>query len=141
MHTTSAIHLEVAFGLDTDSLLNALARFTSRRGVPSTISSDNGTNLVGAVNELKQLVTQLDQQKIKRTTAHNNVEWFSNPAAAPHFGGVFESEVKSAKKALCAVRGNSDVTDEELITACPGVGFASKHFQCKLHKVLCCVYE
>ena len=58
--TTRAIHLEVAFGLDTDSFLNALSRFTSRRGTPSAITSDNGTKFVGAVNELKELEKQLD---------------------------------------------------------------------------------
>ena len=63
--TTRAIHLEVAFGLDTDSFLNALSRFTSRRGTPSKITSDNGTNFVGVVNEIKELVEQLDKEKIQ----------------------------------------------------------------------------
>ena len=44
-----------------------------------------------------------------------------NPPSAPHFGGVFECMVKAAKKALYAVLGTSDATDEELITACAGV--------------------
>ena len=52
---TRVIHLEVAFGLDTDNFLNALERFTSRRGTPSEIISDNGTNFVGAVNEMREL--------------------------------------------------------------------------------------
>ena len=43
-------------GLDTDSFLNAFTIFTSRRGVPKDIIRENGTNLVGAVNELKELV-------------------------------------------------------------------------------------
>ncbi|XP_028413247.1 uncharacterized protein LOC114536094 [Dendronephthya gigantea] len=112
---TRAIHLEVAFGLDTDSFLNAFERFTSRRGIPSEIISDNGTNFVGAVSELKELANKLDKEKIQRFTAHKNVKWVFNPPAAPHFGGVFESMVKTAKRALYAVLGNSDVTDEELI--------------------------
>ena len=121
--TTRAVHLEVAFGLDTDSFLNALTRFTSRRGTPSKMTSDNGTNFVGAVavNELTELVGQLDRDKIQRRTASTNIEWVFNPPGAPHFGGVFEIMVKAAKKALYAVLGNSDVTDEELITACAGV--------------------
>jgi hypothetical protein len=117
---TRAIHLEVAFGLDTDSFLNALARFTSRQGTPTKITSDNGTNFVGAVNELKELVEQLDKDKIQRATSHRNIKWVFNPPGAPHFGGVFEVMVKAAKKALYAVLGNSDITDEELITACAG---------------------
>ena len=99
--------MEVAWGLDTDSFLNAFTRFTSRRGVPKGMTSDNGTNFVGAVNELKQLVDQLDQDKIQRTTAH--------------FGGAREVMVKATKKAMYAVLRNSDVTDEELITVVTGV--------------------
>jgi hypothetical protein len=117
---TRAIHLKVAFGLDTDSFLNALARFTSRRGTPTKITSDNGMNFVGAVNELNELVEQLDKDKIQRATSHRNIKWVFNPPGAPHFGGVFEVMVKAAKKALYAVLGNSDITDEELITACAG---------------------
>ena len=118
---TRAIHLEVAFGLDTDSFLNTLERFTSRRETPSEIISDNGTNFVGAVNELMELVNNIDKAKIQRCTAHKKIKWVFNPPAAPHFGGVFEIMVKAAEKALYAVLSSNDVTDEELITACAGV--------------------
>ena len=39
-----AVHLEMAWRLDTDAFLNAFTRFFSRRGVPKEIVSDNGTN-------------------------------------------------------------------------------------------------
>ena len=39
---------------------------------------------------------------------------------APHFGGVHESMIKSAKRAIKAILGNADVTDEELMTAIIG---------------------
>ena len=35
---------------------------------------------------------------------------------SPHFGGVFETMVKAAKRAIVAMLGKSDVTDEELVT-------------------------
>lgn len=68
--STRAVHLEVAFGLDTDSFLNAFTRFTSRRGLPKEMVSDCGTNFVGAVNELKELISELDQDKIQQSTAN-----------------------------------------------------------------------
>ena len=66
---TLAVHLEVAyFGLDTDSFLNAFTGKTSRRGVPRQMISDYGMNFVGAVSELKELVSKLDQNKIQQDT-------------------------------------------------------------------------
>ena len=37
--TTRAIHLEVAESLETDAFINALERFSNRRGYPSTLRS------------------------------------------------------------------------------------------------------
>ena len=48
--TTRAVHIEVAQSLDTELCLAAVTRFIARRGYPSTIISDNGTNFVGAAN-------------------------------------------------------------------------------------------
>jgi len=56
---TRAIHLETAWAVDTDSFLNAIARFTSRRGVPKEMISDIGKDFVGAVNKLLELVSHL----------------------------------------------------------------------------------
>ncbi|XP_022800930.1 uncharacterized protein LOC111338676 [Stylophora pistillata] len=95
-------------------------RFTSRRGVPKEMISDNGTNFVGAVNELKGLVGQLEKDKIQRTTTQKGVKWTFNPPGTPHFGGAHEVMVKAAKKAIYAVLCSSDVTDEELITVVTG---------------------
>ena len=51
--SSRAIHLEIAFCLDTDSCILAIRRFISRRGTVKSITSDNGTNLVGAERELR----------------------------------------------------------------------------------------
>lgn len=42
--TSRAVHLEIAYGLDTDSFLNAFCRMASRRGLPEEMISGNGTN-------------------------------------------------------------------------------------------------
>ena len=46
--------------------------------------------------------------------------WHFNPQLAPYFGGVHETMIKAAKRAVNAVLGNADVTDEELTTAFTG---------------------
>ena len=103
-----------AAAMDTDAFLNAFSRFTSRRGVPKEFVSDNGTNFVGAVNELKEVFNQLDQEKIKRRTSAQRLKWLFSPPAGPHFNGVHEILVKAAKKAIYAVLSNGVVA--ELIT-------------------------
>ena len=62
---TRAVHLEMAYGLDADSFLNAFYKMTSRRGFPAQVISDNGTNYVGAERELRQLLNALDETNIK----------------------------------------------------------------------------
>ena len=118
---TRAVHLEMSYSLDTDSFINAFVRMTSRRGTPVYVISDNGTNFVGAERELRELVHALDKDKIAgETTKYHPIDWKFNPPSAPHFGGVFEAMVKSAKKAMKAVLGNADITDEDLQTAICG---------------------
>ena len=117
---TRAVHLEVAFGLDTSSFLNAFYRMVNRRGIPEEIYSDNATNFKAADKELKALLLQLDEDKIKESTSNKGIVWHFTPPLASHFGGVHESMIKSAKKALNAILGNADITDEELMTALTG---------------------
>ena len=78
--------------------------------------SDNGTNFVSADNEVRDLVNQLDQDQLQRMTSSRGVNWYWNPPEAPHFGGVFESMIKSAKRAISAILKDADINDEELQT-------------------------
>ena len=63
-----AVHLEMAFGLDTDSFLRAFGRMCNRRGVPEEMISDNGINFVGANQELRELTNKMCQNgKLKES--------------------------------------------------------------------------
>ena len=110
---TRAVHLEVAFSLDTDSFLNAFFRMASRRGLPEDVVCDNGTNFVGGSNELKDLEA-LNKKKIQHATLSYGVNWHFNPPLAPHFSGVHEIMIQAAKKAIYAILNCADITDEEL---------------------------
>ena len=114
---TRAVHLEVVRSLETDSFINALRKFVARRGPPSDIYSDNGSNFVGADRELKQSLQEWNQSQIADFVSQKEIQWHFNPTAAPHFGGIWERLVLSCKKALKVVLHGQVVTDEVLETA------------------------
>ena len=118
--STRAVHIELVSDLTTDAFLGALVRFTNRRGTPAHIYSDNGTNFVGANREL-QAVQQLLHQDHVQTALHHfatshHIHWSFSPSRAPHFGGLWESAVKSAKLLLKKLIGAHKLTFEELYT-------------------------
>ena len=115
--TTRAVHLEMAYGLDTDSFLFVLDNFKAARGSPHTICSDNGTNFKAAERELAEALDRLDQTKIYSHLSLKGIEWRFNPPAAPHFGGSWERLVQSAKRALAHVLHQQHFTDQSLSSA------------------------
>ena len=75
-----------------------------------------GQTLSFRLKEIKNLVSAIDQDKIQRMASNRGVTWNWSPPAAPHFGGVFESMIKSAKRAISVVLGNAEIKDDELET-------------------------
>jgi len=116
---TRAAHLEVAFSLDTNSFLNCFSRFCDRRGTPSEVISDNGSNFTRAEKELSELVKTLNWETMAQK--YVKIIWTFNPPTASHFGGSFERLIRSAKRAFSAVIEHTQITDEELATLFTGV--------------------
>lgn len=62
-----AVHFEIMSNLSSEGFLAALRRFVARRGLPQHVYSDNGTNFVGANNQLKEIYSiphkHLDEHK------------------------------------------------------------------------------
>ena len=83
--------------------------------------SDNGANFVKAEKKIRELVSQLDRDQLQRMTSNRGVTWHWNPPLAPHFGVVFESMIKSVKRAISAILRDADINDEQLKTAFVGV--------------------
>lgn len=115
---TKALHLEVVSDLTTEAFVLTFRRFVARRGKPSHVYSDNGLNFVGANRELRELGNFLGQNenKLNDLYAQQGVQWHFIPAQSPHFGGLWEAGVKSAKHHLKRVAGNAHFTFEELTT-------------------------
>ncbi|XP_044741922.1 uncharacterized protein LOC123302893 [Chrysoperla carnea] len=116
--STYAIHLEIVTDYSTSGFIAAYKRFTGCRGICATLSSDCGTNLVGADAELKRLFTESSTQlkTLRSLLANDGTHWHFNPPSAPHFGGRWEAGVKSVKHHLKRVIGNTLLTYEEFTT-------------------------
>ncbi|XP_060871376.1 uncharacterized protein LOC132945621 [Metopolophium dirhodum] len=112
--SVKAVHLEIVSDLSTEAFLAALDRFVARRGIPSNIYSDCGTNYVGAARQLKTLFRDAKVQD--RLSSHLTCAWHFNPPAAPHFGGIWEAGIKSTKYHFKHAIGQQVLTYEEFLT-------------------------
>lgn len=107
-----AIHLELTSSLTTESFLQALRRFISRRGRPAVIYSDNGTNFVGADN----LFSKINWLAIANATTVQRIEWKFIPPSSPWWGGWWERLIGVMKRLLRKVLGRSSLDYESLLT-------------------------
>lgn len=118
--STKAIHIELVTELTTQSFILTLKRFISRRGNPAKIMSDNGTNFVGANNHLKELREFFKNKhfstEIRNYLSQNEIEFQFIPPRSPHWGGIWESAIKSAKHHMKRIIGNARLTFEEFYT-------------------------
>lgn len=127
---SKAVHLGLVTDLTTDSFILALRRLTSRRGKPAKIYSDNGTNFVGAQNKLKELHNFFRNSKNDLVTscANESIEWIFIPSNSPHFGGLWESGIKSVKFHLLRVLKDTKLTKLRGVQHCPGSGGSNVKF-------------
>ena len=118
--STKAVHIEITSDLSTEGFLGAFRRFISRRAIPSEVYSDNGSNFVGANNELRELYVLFNSDEFKsrihRFASKKGIDWHFNPLLSPHFGGLWEAAVKSFKHHLKRVIGTKSLTFEEMNT-------------------------
>ena len=107
-----AIHIEVADGLDTDSFINSLRRFISRRGAPEEIRSDSGTNFKGGNRDISEAISQWNLNQLHEFLLPREIRWHFNPPRASHMGGVWERQIRSVRKVFAAVLKQQTLTGE-----------------------------
>ena len=111
-----AVHIVVVHSMDTESSINALRRFISRRGRPEEIRSDNGGNFVKGEKELREALQQWNQAQIHDYLLQRDVRWIFNPPAASHHGGVWERCIRTVRKVMKALLKEQVLDDEGLCT-------------------------
>ena len=119
--TSRAIHLEVANSLDTDSFINALRRFLSLRGPIRQLRSDRGTNFMSAERELREAISEMDDQQISNFLLAEGCDYFKfkpNVPSASHMGGVWERQIRTVRNVLTRLlqQLGSQLDDESLRT-------------------------
>jgi len=114
--STRCVHIELVGDLTSDKFILALRRFISRRGHVKIIMSDNGTNFVGAKNEIDECLKVIDKKVIYDFATTNKIEWRFNPPLSPWMGGCWESLIKNVKTSLKAIIQSHKLTFEELST-------------------------
>jgi hypothetical protein len=114
--TSRAIHLDLSVDYSTDAFLQTLRRFACIRGWPKEFKSDNGSQLVAASKELKDVVQKLDHKKIQSECLVGGSNWTFTTADAPWMNGATEALVKSVKRALHTIIGDQVLTFSEFQT-------------------------
>ena len=114
--TTRAVHIEITSSLDRDSFINALRRFTSLRGNPTSVYSDNGSNFHTGEQEIRVAIDDWNQRAICEFLHLKNISWKFNPPYASHMGSVWERVIRSIRKILTALLGQQLVNEEMLHT-------------------------
>ena len=113
---TRAIHLEMAVDYSAMEFIQVLRRFFAVRGKPALILSDNGTQLVGAERELREMIEGWQKEKLKEFAAEKGIKWQFITPTAPHQNGCAEAMVKSCKRAIKKAIGDNKLTPFELYT-------------------------
>ncbi|XP_058471988.1 uncharacterized protein LOC131445137 [Solea solea] len=116
--SSRAIHIEMLEDLTTDAFLNALRCFIAIRGAVRQIRSDQGTNFLGAKNELKKGLMALDKDRIVTFLARKQCDFLMNVPEASHMGGIWERQIRTVRSVMSTVlaQANGRLDDTSLRT-------------------------
>lgn len=118
--STKAVHLELVSSLSTPHFMQAFKRLLARRGPCKVLYSDQGSSFVCAktvLSEINRFASSEEYQNALLCELNlNGVEWKFISPQSPSHGGLWESNVKSAKSHLYKVIGDQLLTYEELNT-------------------------
>nr|XP_017214445.2 uncharacterized protein LOC101885244 isoform X1 [Danio rerio] len=97
-----AIHIEMLEDMSTDAFINSLRCFIAIRGTVRQIKCDQGTNFIGAKNELNSALQELDPERLTTFLANKQCDFVLNAPHSSHAGGVWERQIKTVRSVLNA---------------------------------------
>lgn len=91
---------------------------SSRRGNIESLTSDNGTNYVGASQEIKKKIENWNIKHLENWFQQRAIKWNFNPPYSSYFGGVFERPIRSVRQVLDSIHTEQPMKlyDEDLNT-------------------------
>ncbi len=95
-----AVHIEMIDDMTTDGFIIGLRNFIAIRGTVTQIRSDQGSNFIGASNELKAAMKELDVNRITNFLTQKQCEFVFNAPHSSHAGGVWERQIRSIRNIL-----------------------------------------
>ena len=110
---TRALHLELVQDLTAGTFLNCLRRFCAKKGTPTIINSDNAKTFKAIAKFLRKLHSD---KNVTDFLIARRIQWKFNLEVSPWQGGHFERMVRSVKRCLRKVLGNTKLNFDELIT-------------------------
>ena len=108
-----AVHLEVVPDMTAETFIRCFKRFIARRGIPHKIISDNGKTFKLA-NKIISAV--LSHPQTEQYLSNIRVDWVFNLERAPWWGGIFERMVRSIKRCLKKIVGQTRLMYDDLVT-------------------------
>ena len=123
--STKAVCLLPTASYDTEAFLVRHEEFVARKGLPKSIVSDRGTNLVksGIIIAERNSPSSWNWEEVIRRNAASN--WEFVPVGAQHRNGLAEATVKVLKQSLMhALPPGAVLSFSELNTLCAKISFA-----------------
>lgn len=98
--SSRAVHIEMLDDMSTDALINGLRCFIAIRGAVRQIKSDQGTNFIGAKNELKEALKEVDADRLAAFLSKKQCDFCMNAPYSSHVGGVWERQIRTVRSVL-----------------------------------------
>lgn len=98
--SSRAIHIEMLNDMSTDAFINGLRCFVALRGAVRQIKCDQGTNYIGAKNELKNALKEIDANRLTVFLAEKQCDFVLNASHSSHAGGVWERQIRTVRNVL-----------------------------------------
>ncbi|GFR06637.1 integrase catalytic domain-containing protein [Trichonephila clavata] len=114
--TTRALHLELLPSMSTEQFLLAFRRFISRRGLCSTIYSDNAKTFKRAELELKNFWRCMLHPSVQDLFSTHGITWKYIVEKGAWWGGFWERHFRTIKTCLRKIIGRSSLSLNELET-------------------------